>query len=268
MQAHSSNSSSNSRPTNRNLPTRPAPLPLWQQRRPLRQAPITLHLNTPPPPLRPLPRAAAVLSRPTPLFRIKTQAAQPLTEFFEPRRGPRLLQQGQDLLAPNARADLASELKVRVEERTGGIEIDEPDAHIFQSGECGEGFDARDNERLERLDKRPVRYPRAVVPSLDVVPAGAGGRATAVLDDEVEGFETGGVAVAGEGGGMAGVGEEGAADAAGEGEGFELRGDAAERLADVMVGVEGAPFVRGGRFFAVEAFEADVEVREGWREGL
>ena len=67
---------------------------------------------------------------------------------------------------------------------------------------------------------------------------------------------------------MAGRGEKRAADAAGEGQGLELRGDAAEGEADVVGGVQGAPFVRGGGFFAVEAFEAEVEVREGGREGV
>lgn len=129
----------------------------------------------------------------------------------------------------------------------------------MQPSERGEGFDARDDERFEGLDESPVGDAGAVVPD-------AGG-AAAVLDDEIERLEAGGGAARVEGG-VAGGGEERAADAAGEGEGFELRGDAAEVVADVVRRVEVAPFVGGGRFFAVEAFEADVDVRERRGEGL
>lgn len=109
------------------------------------------------------------------------------------------------------------------------------------------------------MDEGPIGDAGAVVPDV--------GGAAAVLDDEIEGLEAARVS-AGLGGGVAGGSEEGAADAAGEGESFELRGDAAEVLADVVRGVEVAPFVRGGRFFAVEAFETDVDVGQSWWEGL
>ena len=57
-----------------------------------------------------------------------------------------------------------------------------------------------------------------------------------------------------------GGGEEAATDAAGVSEGFELWGEGAENAADVVFGVDFAPFDKRGRVLCVESFEADIEV--------
>ena len=84
--------------------------------------------------------------------------------------------------------------------------------------------------------------------------------AAAVLDDQIHALESWSPKLFRSG--CDGRGEETRADAASVGQGFELRQDLAERGAKMVRLLEGEHFGGVGGVFGIEAFKAEIQVRD------
>lgn len=82
-----------------------------------------------------------------------------LRELDIMRRWPHLVQRLEDLLAPQAGAPVVDELEVRVQQRAGGVEVDEPDADVVENLKPVERVHRTHDEFLKRLDEFQVCDP-------------------------------------------------------------------------------------------------------------
>ena len=81
-----------------------------------------------------------------------------------------------------------------------------------------------------------------------------------IPDKQVQGFEPGIVSHCGNAGVRAF--EEAAANVAGVAQAFQLREDASQVSANVILGKQFSPLAEWRRLFAVKTFEADVQLRD------